>query len=390
MSTRVLSLGEALIDVVIRPESTQEHVGGSLLNVAVGIATLGQPAGICAFWGRDGHGALLRDWAESAGVEIVPGTDSAEKTPVAFAHIDDEGHATYDFESDLGGAAGTRPVRRSDICTPAASRATLEPGGSEVLAIAGRMREHGTVSYDPNIRPALMKSPDAVMDRVEHLVALSDVVKASDEDVGWLYPGTPVEDVMRRWVKAGPAMVVVTRGPWGAYALLKNNRDMLHLDQMRVEVGDTVGAGDSFMAGLISGLLDAGLPRLTRSAATTFGAGLVGGAARAAPRGGHQRADGRATPGPTPRPWPKSRRSRRPTPRSGNAINVAARSGLGWLTLSTVQAQRNTKRLEKSHSGPIRDAPDEVRSTLVRSQLFNCKETSDGRSKGAWHCARRR
>ncbi len=104
-----------------------------------------------------------------------------------------------------------------------------------------------------------MTSPEAVMARIEHMVALSDVVKASDEDIGWLYPGTPVEDVMRRWVKAGPAMVVVTRGPWGAYALLKNNRDMLHLDQLRVDVGDTVGAGDSFMAGLISGLLDAGL-----------------------------------------------------------------------------------------------------------------------------------
>ena len=257
MSTRVLSLGEALIDVVIRPESTQEHVGGSLLNVAVGIATLGQPAGICAFWGKDDHGALLRDWAESAGVEIVPGTDSAEKTPVAFAHIDDEGHATYDF--DLTWEVPQVPDLASFGHLHTGSiGATLEPGGSEVLAIAGRMREHGTVSYDPNIRPALMKSPDAVMDRVEHLVALSDVVKASDEDVGWLYPGTPVEDVMRRWVKAGPAMVVVTRGPWGAYALLKHNRDMLHLDQMRVEVGDTVGAGDSFMAGLISGLLDAG------------------------------------------------------------------------------------------------------------------------------------
>ena len=291
MSTRVLSLGEALIDVVIRPESTQEHVGGSLLNVAVGIATLGQPAGICAFWGKDDHGALLRDWAESAGVEIVPGTDSAEKTPVAFAHIDDEGHATYDF--DLTWEVPQVPDLASFGHLHTGSiGATLEPGGSEVLAIAGRMREHGTVSYDPNIRPALMKSPDAVMDRVEHLVALSDVVKASDEDVGWLYPGTPVEDVMRRWVKAGPAMVVVTRGPWGAYALLKHNRDMLHLDQMRVEVGDTVGAGDSFMAGLISGLLDAGLPRLTRSAATTFGARLVGGPARAAPGGGHQRTDG--------------------------------------------------------------------------------------------------
>ena len=171
MSTRVLSLGEALIDVVIRPESTQEHVGGSLLNVAVGIATLGQPAGICAFWGKDDHGALLRDWAESAGVEIVPGTDSAEKTPVAFAHIDDEGHATYDF--DLTWEVPQVPDLASFGHLHTGSiGATLEPGGSEVLAIAGRMREHGTVSYDPNIRPALMKSPDAVMDRVEHLVAL--------------------------------------------------------------------------------------------------------------------------------------------------------------------------------------------------------------------------
>jgi fructokinase len=136
--------------------------------------------------------------------------------------------------------------------------ATLEPGGSDVVAVATRMKEHGTVSYDPNIRPALMNSPEAVVDRVELLVGLSDVVKASDEDLGWLYPGEPVEDIMRRWVRTGPAMVVVTRGPWGAYALLANNRDMLHLDQMAVAVGDTVGAGDSFMAGLVSGLLDAG------------------------------------------------------------------------------------------------------------------------------------
>ena len=121
MSTRVLSLGEALIDVVIRPESTQEHVGGSLLNVAVGIATLGQPAGICAFWGKDGHGALLRDWAESAGVEIVPGTDSAEKHIGRVRAYRRRGSRHLRLRSDLGGAAGTRPSRRSDTCTPAAS-----------------------------------------------------------------------------------------------------------------------------------------------------------------------------------------------------------------------------------------------------------------------------
>ena len=258
MANRVLSLGEALIDVVIRPDSNEEHVGGSLLNVAVGIATLGQPASICSHWAKDARGELLEKWARSAGVDIVPGTDSAEATPVAFAHVDDRGHATYDF--DLTWAVPPLPdLDQFGHLHTGSISATLEPGGSDVVAAATRMRHHGSVSYDPNVRPALMVSPDAVVERIEHLVGLADLVKASDEDLDWLYPGTPVEDVMRRWARSGPAMVVVTRGPWGAYALLAHNRDMLHLDQMTVEVGDTVGAGDSFMAGLISGLLDAGL-----------------------------------------------------------------------------------------------------------------------------------
>jgi fructokinase len=255
MAGRVLSLGEALIDVVIRPESTQEYVGGSLLNVAVGIATLGQPASICAFWGKDDRGDRLAKWAEAAGVEIVPGTDWAENTSVAFARIDDHGRATYEF--DLNWAVPEVP----DLSTfghlhTGSIAATLEPGGSQVVDVAMRIKDYCTVSYDPNIRPALMNSPDAVRDRVEQMVGLADLVKASDEDLDWLYPGTPIEDIMRQWVTAGPAMVVVTRGPWGAHAVLANNRDMLHVDQMTVEVGDTVGAGDSFMAGLISGLLD--------------------------------------------------------------------------------------------------------------------------------------
>jgi fructokinase len=258
MAGRVLSLGEALIDVAIRPESIDEHVGGSPLNVAVGLATLGHPASICAYWGTDARGEMLRARAQSAGLDIVAGTDSADKTSVAFAHIDHHGHATYDFDLtwDVPPIPDLSPFGHLHTGSIAA---TLEPGGSAVVEVATRMRQHCTVSYDPNIRPAVMKSPDAVMDRIEHLVALSDVVKASDEDLGWLYPNTPVEDIMRRWVTSGPALVVVTRGPWGAYALLATNRDMLHLDQLTVKVGDSVGAGDSFMAGLISGLIDADL-----------------------------------------------------------------------------------------------------------------------------------
>lgn len=255
----VLCLGEALIDVVSRADQpTQEHVGGSLLNVAAGVAALERPAAICAWWGRDERGDRLATFAADARVDVVPGTDGATRTTVAQATLDEHGRATYEFDvewdvPELGDLTPYDHVHTGSI------GATLEPGGTAVVAVARRAREHATVSYDPNVRPALMETPEHVLGRIEELVGLADVVKASDEDIAWLYPEEPVEDVMRRWITAGPALVVVTRGPWGAYARLAGNRDMLHLDQMTVEVGDTVGAGDSFMAGLVSGLLDAGL-----------------------------------------------------------------------------------------------------------------------------------
>jgi sugar/nucleoside kinase (ribokinase family) len=104
-----------------------------------------------------------------------------------------------------------------------------------------------------------MDGPAAVLGRVEELVALSDVVKASDEDIAWLYPDVPVETALRRWVDLGPALAVCTRGPLGAYAVLRTSRDHLVVPQNTVTLADTVGAGDSFMAGLVSGLTDAGL-----------------------------------------------------------------------------------------------------------------------------------
>lgn len=254
---RVLCLGEALIDVVIRPESTVEHVGGSLLNVAAGIATLGDDASICAWWGKDKRGDRLAEWATSSGVTIVEGVDAAEKTAVAYARLDADGRATYEFDLEWRVPPIADLSQYGHLHTGSIA-ATLEPGGSHVVDVVRQLRRHGTVSYDPNVRPALMVAPDQVVGRVEEIIAMTDVLKASDEDIAWLYPEVPVEDVMRRWIKAGPSMVVVTRGPWGAYALLAGNRDMLHVDQMTVKVGDTVGAGDSFMAGLVSGLLDAG------------------------------------------------------------------------------------------------------------------------------------
>ncbi|WP_051209484.1 PfkB family carbohydrate kinase [Propionicicella superfundia] len=256
---RVLCLGEALIDVVVREGAEPvEHVGGSPLNVSTGLARLGHAASICAWWGRDDRGHRLAEAAAAAGARVEPGSDGAAATSVAYARVDRDGRASYTFDLtwDVPGIAGLDLV---DHLHTGSIAATLEPGGAKVVGVVGRARRTATVSYDPNIRPAIMGTPGQVLARVEDLVGLCDVVKASDEDLAWLYPEEPVEDVLRRWAGLGPALVVCTRGPWGAYALLRGNRDLLVVDPLTVPVADTVGAGDSFMAGLVSGLLEAGL-----------------------------------------------------------------------------------------------------------------------------------
>ncbi|MDV6244846.1 PfkB family carbohydrate kinase [Rhodococcus opacus] len=155
--------------------------------------------------GKDPRGNLLSQWAESAGVQIAPGTDSAHKTVVAFARIDADGHANYEF--DVNWAVPQLPdLEPFGHLHTGSIAATVEPGGSTVVVAAERMRLLGTVSYDPNIRPALMHSPDTVVDRVEHLVSLSDVVKTSDEDLDWLTPGTCSTSTRHRSPWATPSV----------------------------------------------------------------------------------------------------------------------------------------------------------------------------------------
>jgi fructokinase len=120
-------------------------------------------------------------------------------------------------------------------------------------------RVTATVSYDPNARPSLMGSPDEVRPRMEAFIALADVVKASDEDIAWLYPDRFVPDVLRHWGMLGASVTVVTRGGEGALYALNHVGSVAHCEARGEGLVDTVGAGDSFMAGLLSGLLDAGL-----------------------------------------------------------------------------------------------------------------------------------
>ena len=257
----VLCLGEALIDEVRRigDPVVGSHVGGSLFNVACGLARLGDNASIASWWAADEAGRRIAEAAGAAGVRVVPGTDAAARTSVAHAVLDAEGRAAYEFDLDWQVPALPDTARVGHVHTGSIA-ATLEPGGSQVVEAVRAIRAAGgTVSYDPNARPAIMGHPRAVVERVEELVALSDVVKASDEDLAWLFGDEPIDSIMRRWLGLGPRLMVVTRGAEGAYAALADDFDLLAVPPVAVRMADTVGAGDSFMAGLVSGLLAGGL-----------------------------------------------------------------------------------------------------------------------------------
>lgn len=235
-------VGESLVDVIVEQDGRRtERAGGSPANVAVGLARLGRRVQLLTALGDDAHGALLRE--HLAEVEVTAAR--LARTSTALARLDETGSATYEFDIDwdLGDASAEGPwLHLGSIAT------VLRPGADAVLALA---RQAATVSFDPNCRPDIAPRD---LSRVEQLAALSTVIKLSDEDLAWLYPDTPFEDVAERWLAGRAELVVLTRGAEGADAVSKRGR--LHVPSADGgPVVDTVGAGDAFMAGLLDGLL---------------------------------------------------------------------------------------------------------------------------------------
>jgi fructokinase len=222
--------------------------------VAVGLQRLDVPTTLHSAFGADPHGVEIAQHLEDSGVAVTSSTVSDRATSVAIASLDESGAASYTFSIDWDPAALDVPADSYDAVHTGSIAAMLEPGATLVERLLSELRPTTTISYDPNVRPQLMGSPEDARPRVERLVALADVVKASDDDIAWLYPDATVEQILERWLALGPAFVVVTRGAAGADALCA--RGSVHVNALRADVADTIGAGDSFMAGLLSGLSD--------------------------------------------------------------------------------------------------------------------------------------
>ncbi|MEO8263042.1 MAG: carbohydrate kinase [Pseudolysinimonas sp.] len=255
---RVLVVGEALVDVL----DGIALPGGSPLNVAVGLQRLGVPATLHSYFGADPHGVEIARHLEASGVGVTPGTVGDHATSVAEATLAADGSATYAFAIDWDPAPLEVPPGTFQAVHTGSIGAALEPGATMVEALLTKLRPTTLVTFDPNVRPQLMGTPENALPRIERLIALADVVKASDEDLAWLFPDATIADVMQRWRALGPALIVVTRGDEGADAL--SAAGPVHVPAVPSKVVDTIGAGDSFMAGLIWSLGTLGLLRADR------------------------------------------------------------------------------------------------------------------------------
>jgi fructokinase len=256
MTVSALVIGESLTDIVISPDGRHEHPGGSPMNVAVGLARLGAAVTLHTVFGQDARGAAIAQHLAANGVAVTPASTSPDPTWTATATIDARGAAHYEFDltAEIGELGMVPPV---DVVHSGSIGAVQQPGAAVVRAVFERERERSTISYDPNVRASVMGTAAAAEPLIGSLVAQADVVKASDEDLRWIAPHVDPLETAATWATRGPAIVVVTRGAEGSDAFA--GAVHVHVDAPSVAVVDTIGAGDSFMAGLLAALGDHGL-----------------------------------------------------------------------------------------------------------------------------------
>jgi fructokinase len=278
--TDFLVVGESLVDIVLRPDGSRvEHPGGSAANVAVALARLGRPVGLVTAFADDARGAVLARHLNQSAVGLVGDAHRLQRTSTALATLADDGSASYTF--DIEWRLTELPEVTPQVVHACSLGAVMAPGAADVRRLLERLRPGALVSYDVNTRPAVTGVGPDVVRAVEDVVALADLVKASDEDLHVLYPDDTIEQAVERLRCLGASAVVVTRGRAGATWYGPDGR--VDVPARDVEVADTIGAGDTFGAAIMDGLWDLGavggrLPGLGSSEVD----GLLRHAARAA------------------------------------------------------------------------------------------------------------
>ena len=260
----IVVAGEALIDRIVRADgSVLDRPGGGPFNTARTIARLGVPVSFLGGVSTDPAGLLLRDALVADGVDLTHAVTTVAPTTLAVAQIDAEGAATYAFKLGKTSAAQLQeePVRAALATRPAAFHLgtlglVMEPIATS-LANAVDAIDPGTfVMIDLNCRPSAIDDRDGYLARLIRVVGHADLVKASREDLEYLWPGMPVSVAAHRLLTAGPLAVVVTHGQHPVTWFTPEAR--IDLDVPNVAVVDTIGAGDAFGGGFLARWIDRG------------------------------------------------------------------------------------------------------------------------------------
>ncbi|TMB86944.1 MAG: carbohydrate kinase [Chloroflexi bacterium] len=257
----IVVCGEALIDMISNGDGTQQAApGGGPFNTARGLARLGVPT---AFLGRlsdDVFGAQLAGLLVSDGASLELASIGSEPTTIAMADVDSDGFAEYEFL-----VQGTSAPSLTDDMVPeqfgpdvvalyfGTLGLVLEPMASTLMQLMSREHGRRLVMLDPNIRVGLI-TDSMYRDRLQAAISKSTIVKASEADLAWLYPGLGYEQGADRILDEGVRLVVVTLGARGAFGGQGDTRILV--DAPHVDVVDTIGAGDAFSAALLAWLSD--------------------------------------------------------------------------------------------------------------------------------------
>lgn len=266
----MLVIGEAIIDIVITGTSREEHVGGSPANVALGLGRRGVDVTLLTQLGRDPRGHAIIEHLENSGVTVQSGATDLP-TSTATARIGNDGQATYTFDVHWNEIHPETDVTPAVIHTGSIA-AFLQPGASSIHQFLAHTRAD-EITFDPNIRADVIGSLENAWSAFEALTHRATVVKLSDQDAAWLFPGSSIEEVATRLLQMGPRLVAVTRGEHGA--VLANHSHLVKIAAARVKPVDTIGAGDTFMASLIHSVLHKGSARLDISTLEKIGAAAV-------------------------------------------------------------------------------------------------------------------
>ncbi|QJS99835.1 carbohydrate kinase [Streptomyces asoensis] len=270
MSPRQITvLGECVADAFTESANASNELalrvlpGGGPANTAVSLARLGTSARFLARLSGDVFGRLFRAHLEASGVDLSYAVAAAEPSTLAVAELDATGQAAFSFHAQNTADWQWTPeeLARVDLsetaCVHTGSLALVrEPGGPVVEEFLAAAAPKATISIDPNVRPLLVR-PEVYRARLAQWCGLADILRLSEDDLELLLPGTPPEQACDTWHAAGVRLVVITLGADGALASLDGER--LRVPAVATRVVDTVGAGDSFTAGLLHHLGARGL-----------------------------------------------------------------------------------------------------------------------------------